>query len=70
MHIQVYILVMILTPSSFMIGQCLIVDEADRILEANFEEEMKQIINILPKVLELVEFNEFMQLHLVQSCEK
>ncbi|KAL5098552.1 hypothetical protein RYX36_002879 [Vicia faba] len=28
---------------------CLIVDEADRILEANFEEEMKQIINILPK---------------------
>jgi len=26
------------------------IDEADRILEANFEEEMKQIINILPKV--------------------
>jgi ATP-dependent RNA helicase DDX18/HAS1 len=34
------------------------IDEADRILEANFEEEMKQIINILPKVLELLEFNE------------
>lgn len=30
--------------------QCLIIDEADRILEANFEEEMKQIIKILPKV--------------------
>ncbi|CAJ2642071.1 unnamed protein product [Trifolium pratense] len=29
--------------------KCLIIDEADRILEANFEEEMKQIINILPK---------------------
>ncbi|WVZ20382.1 hypothetical protein V8G54_007704 [Vigna mungo] len=29
--------------------KCLMVDEADRILEANFEEEMKQIINILPK---------------------
>lgn len=30
--------------------QCLMIDEADRILEANFEEEMKQIIKILPKV--------------------
>jgi len=30
------------------------IDEADRILEANFEEEMKQIINILPKVSELL----------------
>ncbi|EPS70480.1 hypothetical protein M569_04273, partial [Genlisea aurea] len=29
--------------------QCLMIDEADRILEANFEEEMKQIIKILPK---------------------
>lgn len=28
---------------------CLIIDEADRILEIGFEEEMKQIINILPK---------------------
>ncbi|ERN01171.1 hypothetical protein AMTR_s00002p00225030 [Amborella trichopoda] len=27
----------------------LIIDEADRLLEANFEEEMKQIIKILPK---------------------
>ncbi|XP_061364660.1 DEAD-box ATP-dependent RNA helicase 27-like [Gastrolobium bilobum] len=29
--------------------KCLMIDEADRILEANFEEEMKQIINLLPK---------------------
>ncbi|KAK8686278.1 hypothetical protein V6N13_125305 [Hibiscus sabdariffa] len=29
--------------------KCLIIDEADRILEANFEEEMKQIIKYLPK---------------------
>jgi ATP-dependent RNA helicase DDX18/HAS1 len=30
--------------------QCLIIDEADRILEANFEEEMKQILKLLPQV--------------------
>lgn len=29
--------------------KCLIIDEADRILEANFEEEMKQILGLLPK---------------------
>ncbi|XP_041463137.1 ATP-dependent RNA helicase DDX18-like [Lytechinus variegatus] len=29
--------------------QCLIIDEADRILEVGFEEEMKQIIRLLPK---------------------
>ncbi|KAL2923195.1 DEAD-box ATP-dependent RNA helicase 27 [Bienertia sinuspersici] len=29
--------------------KCLIIDEADRILEANFEDEMRQIIKILPK---------------------
>lgn len=29
--------------------KCLVIDEADRILEANFEEEMKQIIKLLPK---------------------
>ncbi|KAI4302583.1 hypothetical protein MLD38_038309 [Melastoma candidum] len=29
--------------------KCLIIDEADRILEANFEEEMKQILKLLPK---------------------
>ncbi|XP_060909970.1 ATP-dependent RNA helicase DDX18 isoform X2 [Labrus mixtus] len=29
--------------------QCLIIDEADRILEVGFEEELKQIIKLLPK---------------------
>ncbi|XP_067627905.1 probable ATP-dependent RNA helicase pitchoune [Eurosta solidaginis] len=29
--------------------QCLIVDEVDRILEIGFEEELKQIVNLLPK---------------------
>ncbi|CAB4032174.1 ATP-dependent RNA helicase HAS1-like, partial [Paramuricea clavata] len=29
--------------------QCLVIDEADRILQIGFEEEMKQIIRILPK---------------------
>ncbi|XP_056015309.1 uncharacterized protein LOC125673679 isoform X2 [Ostrea edulis] len=29
--------------------QCLIIDEADRILEIGFEEEMKQIMKLLPK---------------------
>ena len=29
--------------------QCLIIDEADRILDIGFEEEMKQIIRILPQ---------------------
>lgn len=29
--------------------KCLMIDEADRLLEVNFEEEMKQIIKILPK---------------------
>lgn len=28
--------------------QCLVIDEADRILEVGFEEEMKQIIRLLP----------------------
>ena len=28
---------------------CLVVDEADRILEIGFEEEMRQIIKLLPK---------------------
>ena len=28
--------------------QCLIIDEADRILDIGFEEEMKQIIKLLP----------------------
>ncbi|KAI4463137.1 rna helicase [Holotrichia oblita] len=29
--------------------QCLVIDEADRILDIGFEEEMKQIINLLPR---------------------
>ncbi|KAG8337786.1 ATP-dependent RNA helicase ddx18 [Homalodisca vitripennis] len=29
--------------------QCLVIDEADRILQIGFEEDMKQIINLLPK---------------------
>ena len=29
--------------------QCLIIDEADRILEIGFEDEMRQIVKILPK---------------------
>ncbi|CAK9795910.1 Probable ATP-dependent RNA helicase pitchoune [Anthophora quadrimaculata] len=29
--------------------QCLVIDEADRILDIGFEEELKQIVNILPK---------------------
>jgi ATP-dependent RNA helicase DDX18/HAS1 len=29
--------------------KCLVIDEADRILEAGFEEEMKQIIAKLPR---------------------
>ncbi|XP_006821167.1 uncharacterized protein LOC100374033 [Saccoglossus kowalevskii] len=29
--------------------QCLVIDEADRILEVGFEEEMKQIMKLLPK---------------------
>ncbi|KAB1213006.1 DEAD-box ATP-dependent RNA helicase 51 [Morella rubra] len=33
--------------------KCLMIDEADRTLEANFKEEMKQIIKILPKVEDL-----------------
>lgn len=28
--------------------QCLVIDEADRILEIGFEEEVKQIIRLLP----------------------
>ncbi|CAK9296329.1 unnamed protein product [Gordionus sp. m RMFG-2023] len=37
--------------SEFMVKnlQCLIIDEADRILEIGFEEDMKQIIRLLPK---------------------
>lgn len=36
---------------------CFVIDEADRILEANFEEEMKQIIRILPKTRQTALFS-------------
>jgi hypothetical protein len=31
--------------------QCLVIDEADRILDIGFEEDLKQIINLLPSTL-------------------
>lgn len=34
--------------------QCLIIDEADRILEVGFEEELKQIIKLLPSMCLLI----------------
>ncbi|KAJ9539285.1 hypothetical protein OSB04_032018, partial [Centaurea solstitialis] len=37
--------------------KCFVIDEADRILEANFEEEMKQIIRILPKTRQTALFS-------------
>lgn len=37
--------------------KCLMIDEADRILEANFEEEMRQIIKILPKTRQTALFS-------------
>ncbi|KAL9687932.1 hypothetical protein QQ045_032343 [Rhodiola kirilowii] len=37
--------------------RCLIIDEADRILEPNFEEDMKQILKILPKERQTVLFS-------------
>lgn len=37
--------------------QCLVIDEADRILEIGFEEEMKQIIKLLPKDRQTVLFS-------------
>jgi ATP-dependent RNA helicase DDX18/HAS1 len=37
--------------------QCLVIDEADRILEIGFEEEMRQIIKLLPKERQTVLFS-------------
>eukprot|EP00126_Sphaerothecum_destruens_P007866 Sdes_comp20018_c0_seq2m12727 len=37
--------------------QCLIIDEADRCLEIGFEEEMKQIVKLLPKKRQTVMFS-------------
>ena len=36
--------------------QCLVIDEADRILDIGFEEEMKQIIQLLPSKKSYIEF--------------
>ncbi|WCJ43337.1 ATP-dependent RNA helicase HAS1 [Euphorbia peplus] len=37
--------------------KCLVIDEADRILEANFEEEMQQILKLLPKTRQTALFS-------------
>lgn len=37
--------------------QCLIIDEVDRIMEIGFEEDMKQIINLLPKKRQTMMFS-------------
>ena len=36
--------------------QCLVIDEADRILDIGFEEEMKEIIQLLPSKTSSVGF--------------
>lgn len=38
-------------------AQCLVIDEADRILDIGFEEEMKQIIKLLPKKRQTMMFS-------------
>lgn len=35
--------------------QCLVIDEADRILEIGFEEEVKQIIKLLPSKFYIIQ---------------
>ena len=47
---NMYTIVMLQNTDGFMFKnlQCLIIDEADRILDIGFEEEMKQIVRILP----------------------
>ena len=37
--------------------QCLIIDEADRILDVGFEEEMKKIVKLLPSKLSKIRHN-------------
>ena len=41
--------------------QCLIIDEADRILDVGFEEEMKQIVKLLPSKLQTNALNDMLQ---------
>ncbi|XP_027126535.1 DEAD-box ATP-dependent RNA helicase 27 isoform X2 [Coffea arabica] len=49
--------VVVICPTRELAIQCLMIDEADRILEANFEEEMRQIIKILPKTRQTALFS-------------
>lgn len=37
--------------------QCLVIDEADRILEVGFEDEMRQILKIMPKTRQTMLFS-------------
>lgn len=50
MFIDVYLFVKFKNTPDFLFKnlQCLVIDEADRILDIGFEEEMKQILKILP----------------------
>lgn len=50
--------------------QCLIIDEADRILDIGFEEEMKQIINLLPSELSSVHLSSVQLLCLALSSSR
>jgi ATP-dependent RNA helicase DDX18/HAS1 len=46
--------------------QCLIIDEADRILDIGFEEEMKQIIKLLPSKMLVKSFTVVLCLGIVE----
>ncbi|KAK6122255.1 hypothetical protein DH2020_044003 [Rehmannia glutinosa] len=49
--------VIVICPTRELAIQCLVIDEAHRILEAKFEKEMKQIIKSLPKVRQTALFS-------------
>lgn len=53
MSIDVYLFLKFKNTPDFLFKnlQCLVIDEADRILDIGFEEEMKQILKILPSKL-------------------
>jgi superfamily II DNA/RNA helicase len=48
--------------------QCLIIDEADRILEQNFEEDMKQIFKRLPQVCDHLAISFHMHSAAIKIC--
>lgn len=50
--------------------QCLIIDEADRILEVGFEEELKQIIKLLPSMCPNIQSYDELLLNVLSSCVK